>query len=403
MSQTFQETFTRSDEKRTVMFGSFVSTSKMFVDKMIEEHIKSIMIIFTKNSSRARKEAEAVEATIHKFAVNEKINVSLYGGAWPQVPIQNVEASIAEYKRLNHPDAILTVGGGSAIGLGKATCYKCAGDDNNNDTAKKPLPYLISVVTTYSGSEMTNLQGITRRDGSGKDVLKSNRMIVKLIIYDPVLLKSLPDHITVPSVFNAMAHAVEVLWGSNLDEKTRQIAKMAIEMIATGVTEYSRCTTAKTERDAARSKLLYGAYLCGAALGSEVELGIHHKLAHVLGGTIKLPHADAHCVLLPYSIAYNRAHCSQAMSDLMEALANVDTTRNINYNDPAVKIFDLQRDVHAPKSLKDIGMQANQIDLAANASMRDGYSNPRPYDINAIKKLYDLAFHGERPTISSKF
>ena len=87
----------------------------------------------------------------------------------------------------------------------------------------------------------------------------------------------------------------------------------------------------------------------------------------------------------------------------MEALANVDTTRNKNYNDPAVKIFDLQRDVHAPKSLKDIGMLANQIDLAANASMHDGYSNPRPYEINAIKRLYELAFHGERPSISCKF
>ena len=132
-------------------------------------------------------------------------------------------------------------------------------------------------------------------------------------------------------------------------------------------------------------------------------MGVHHKLAHVLGGTIKLPHADAHCVLLPYSIAYNRLYCEQAMGDLMEALDGVDTTNSNHDNDPATKIFDLQRDVGAPNSLKDIGMLANQIDLATSESMHEGYSNPRPYEINAIKKLYEMAFRGERPSITSKY
>ena len=396
---TFQENFTKINNKRTIMFGNGVSKSKMFVDKMLEEKISSIMIVFTKKSGRARTEAEAIEATIRQYDVNNIISIYLFDGAWPQVPEDDVEAGIKEYNKLNQPDAILTIGGGSAVGLGKAICYKCAGDNNKKDRNKKPMPYLISVVTTYSGSEMTDLQGISRRDGSGKQVFQSNRMIVRLIIYDAILLKSLPDSITASSVFNAMAHAVEVLWGSNLDEDTRKVAKNAVRIIASGIKEYK----VGSNKDKARSKLLYGAYLCGDVLGRGVDMGVHHKLAHVLGGTIKLPHADAHCVLLPYSIAYNRSYCEQAMGDLMEALDGVDTTNSNHDNDPATKIFDLQRDVGAPNSLKDIGMLANQIDLATSESMHEGYSNPRPYEINAIKKLYEMAFRGERPSITSKY
>ena len=354
------------------------------------------MVVFTKDSKRARNVAETIKLKLAEMDASNKLTFHLFDGAWPQVPEDYVEAALLEYNRLGQPDAVLTVGGGSAVGLGKAICLRCAGGEESQE----PLPYLMSVVTTYSGSEMTDLQGISRKDGSGKQVFQSSRMVVKLVVYDPVLLSTLPDNITVPSVFNAMAHAVEVLWGRNLDEETRKVAKEAIRMICTNITDYVGGGT--EVRGKARSKLLYGAYLCGHALGAGVDLGIHHKLAHVLGGLIKLPHAQAHCVLLPYSIAYNRAHCDRAMSDLVDALSGITFTGG-NVSDPATTIFNLQRHVGAPWSLKDIGMEQYQIDSAVEASMHEGYSNPRPYEKRAIRKLYEMAFNGEKPDISSKY
>ena len=77
---TFQENFTKINNKRTIMFGNGVSKSKMFVDKMLEEKISSIMIVFTKKSGRARAEAEAIEATIRQYDVNNIISIYLFDG-----------------------------------------------------------------------------------------------------------------------------------------------------------------------------------------------------------------------------------------------------------------------------------------------------------------------------------
>ena len=54
----------------------------------------------------------------------------------------------------------------------------------------------------------------------------------------------------------------------------------------------------------ARSRALYGAWLCGTVLGS-VSMALHHKLCHTLGGSFDLPHAETHAVLLPHTVGFN--------------------------------------------------------------------------------------------------
>ncbi len=57
----------------------------------------------------------------------------------------------------------------------------------------------------------------------------------------------------------------------------------------------------------ARSKALYGAWLCGACLGA-TTMSLHHKLCHVLGGSLDLPHAQTHAIVLPHVLGYNESH-----------------------------------------------------------------------------------------------
>jgi maleylacetate reductase len=65
--------------------------------------------------------------------------------------------------------------------------------------------------------------------------------------------------------------------------------------------------------------LLYGSHLCGAALNA-CAMGVHHKLAHVLGGQFGLPHAKLHTVLLPHSVGFNRIAAPNAMAALCRAI-----------------------------------------------------------------------------------
>ena len=67
----------------------------------------------------------------------------------------------------------------------------------------------------------------------------------------------------------------------------------------------------------------YGAWLCGAVLGA-TTMSLHHKLCHTLGGTLDLPHAQTHTVVLPHVLAYNAPAAPQAVTALSRALGGAD-------------------------------------------------------------------------------
>jgi len=145
---------------------------------------------------------------------------------------------------------------------------------------------------------------------------------------------------------------------------------------------------AKHPRDLeGRSDCLYGAWLCGAVLGT-TSMALHHKLCHVLGGTWNLPHAETHTVILPHAVAYNYAAAPEAMRRIERAMKTPNAPSGI---------FDLMRELNAPLALKEIGMKHDDLDRAASLVMQAPYYNPRPTDRESIFRLLDDAFFGRRP------
>jgi maleylacetate reductase len=110
----------------------------------------------------------------------------------PHVPIAVAERA-RDAAREVEADCLLSVGGGSTTGTAKAVALETE------------LP-IVAVPTTYAGSEMTPVYGLTsmQRKRTGK----SPEVLPKVVIYDPELTFSLPEFITGPSAMNAMAHCV---------------------------------------------------------------------------------------------------------------------------------------------------------------------------------------------------
>lgn len=202
-------------------------------------------------------------------------------------------------------DAVLAYGGGSAIGLAKAIAL-----DGN---AK-----VIAIPTTYSGSEMTSLWGIT--DGNEKRVGKDDRVRPALVFYDPDLLADLPRDVAVASVWNALAHAVEALWVPNADPASLAIAEVAVRKLAKSV--------AHLDDAVFRAQALEGAHLAGSVI-ARVGSGLHHQLCHRLGGAYGMPHAATHAALLPHMVRHHRAAAPDAMRALARALGVIDPVRGI--------------------------------------------------------------------------
>jgi alcohol dehydrogenase class IV len=283
------------------------------------------------------------------------------------VPIETAREASDEARRLG-ADCAVAIGGGSTTGLGKAIALGSG------------LP-IIAIPTTYAGSEMTSIYGLT--EAGVKKTGRDLRVLPRTVIYDPELSLSLPIGLTVTSGLNAIAHAAEGLYAFDGNPIVSLMAEEGIRAIAAAL---PRLAAQPTDLDA-RGDALYGAWLCGSVLGA-VAMGLHHKLCHTLGGSFNLPHAEVHTVVLPHAMAYNASEAPEAMRRIARALGTESA---------AVGVFDLAQRLGVPVALKDIGMPADGLDRAADLAVQTPYPNPRPLERAAIRELLQHAFDGARP------
>src|SRR5437868_14906197 len=294
-------------------------------------------------------------------------SVGVYPHAVMHVPIEVARKAREEAARLG-ADCVVAAGGGSTVGLGKAIALESG------------LP-VVAIPTTYAGSEMTSIYGLT--EAGLKKTGRNRRVLPKVVIYDPLLTIDLPVAMSITSGFNAIAHAAEALYAENLNPITAMMAEEGIRALAQGMPQ-----VAKNPRDLdGRSNCLYGAWLCGAVLGT-TSMALHHKLCHVLGGTWNLPHAQTHTVILPHAVAYNYAAAPEAMKRVERAMSTSHAAQGI---------YDLMKSLGAPLALKDIGMMESELDRAASLVMEAPYYNPRSTTREGILRLLDGAFFGRRP------
>jgi len=268
-------------------------------------------------------------------------------------------------------DGCVAVGGGSAIGLGKAVALEHG------------LP-VIAVPTTYAGSEMTPIWGLT--DGGAKRTGRDPRVLPVSVLYDPELTLTLPAGLSATSGMNAIAHAVEGLYAPDASPITSLMAEDGVRALATAL---PRVVADGADIDA-RAEAQYGSWLCGAVLGA-TTMSLHHKLCHALGGTLDLPHAPTHTVVLPHALAYNAPAAPQAVAALSRALGDAA--------DPAGALWDLAGRLGAPRSLRELGMSEDDIPRIADLAVASPYANPRPVTRKGVEALLHAAWTGEPPLI----
>lgn len=285
------------------------------------------------------------------------------------VPTEIVTKSLKLIESIG-ADSIIAIGGGSAIGLAKAIALKTS------------LP-IIAIPTTYAGSEMTPIWGMTEngRKKTGKDrVVKP-----QTVIYDPVLTSTLPLSIAAKSGMNAIAHCVEALYSENANPITSLMAEEGIRALREGLPQVLE----NPEDLKIHANVLYGAWLGGTVLGS-VGMALHHKLCHILGGSFNLPHAETHSVILPFAVWYNYSHAPEAMERLAKAFGT-------HPEHAAGTLFDLGLSLRIPMSLAEIGLKEENLDQVAEQAVQNPYYNPRPVDKKILRQLLQYAYNGDRP------
>src|SRR6266511_4175330 len=262
------------------------------------------------------------------------------------VPVETATAAREVARRLR-ADCLVACGGGSAIGLAKAVALE------------RPMP-ILALPTTYAGSEMTPIWGMTtgRRKQTGRD----------------------------RGVAPAVAHCVEGLYGPGANPVTGALATDGLRRLAAGLAGSVR----EPVDLEARGQALLGAHLAGSVL-AVAGVAIHHQLCHVLGGALALDHADLNAVVLPHAVHFVAPAVPREM-------AGVEAALGAEPGDAAGALHDLARSLGAPASLAEIGMNAAELGPLAEAAVARVSQRPRPAGQAELRALLEAAWTGERPT-----
>ena len=291
----------------------------------------------------------------------------LFSEAAMHTPVDVTARALVAVKAAN-ADGVLAVGGGSAIGLGKAIALRT------------DLPQIV-VPTTYAGSEATPILGQT--DAGLKTTQRTLKVLPETIVYDVDLTLSLPAGVAMNSGLNAIAHAAEALYAPDGNPMISTIAEQGIAALLDGLPRIA----ARADDFDGRTFALYGAWLCGTCLGA-VSMSLHHKICHTLGGTFDLPHAETHAVMLPHSLAFNLPAATDARMRL---------ARLFRADDPALALAEFAERIGAPRALRSIGMPEDGVAKAAELAVSNPYANPRPIEKRAIQAMLERAWAGEWP------
>ncbi len=295
------------------------------------------------------------------------LSAGLFAGAVMHTPVEVTEEAVAAY-RSSGATAVVSLGGGSTTGLGKAIALRTGADQ-------------VVIPTTYAGSEMTDILGETAN--GEKTTRRSPDIRPETVIYDVDLTLSLPVGLTITSAMNAIAHAMEAFYAPDRNPVIVLMCKDAMAAFRDGIPRLIE----NPGDHAARAKALYAAWCCSTALGY-VQMALHHKLAHVFGGSFDTPHAETHAILLPYTTAFNEVAVGPLLSPIADAFGG---------GSAGCGLWDFAKSIGAPQSLKEVGITESDLDRAAAIALRNAYANPRPIDPGSIRELLQAAWDGRRP------
>jgi maleylacetate reductase len=291
----------------------------------------------------------------------------VFAGAAMHTPVGVTEAAIAAYAAAR-ADCVVSLGGGSTTGLGKAIAVRTGADQ-------------VVVPTTYAGSEMTDILGETA-DGE-KTTRRDPAIRPEVVVYDVDLTLTLPVGLTVTSALNAIAHGMEALYAPDRNPVIEGMVRDALPAFRDALPALAL----NPQDRAARAQALYAAWCCSTALGY-ASMALHHKLAHVLGGSFGLPHAETHAVLLPHTTAYNEPMVADLLKPIADTFGQGSAGRGL---------WHFAKTAGAPLRLADLGLTEADLDRAAEIAAKNPYANPRPVTREGIRHLLQQAYDGQCP------
>ena len=286
-------------------------------------------------------------------------------------------------------DSVVGIGGGSAMDSAKGVGLLMANggaiaDYDGMNKVKRDLPPVIAIPTTAgTGSEVTANAAVTRASDHYKMSLRSPRLLPKLAIIDPLLLRTLPRGAAAASGLDALTHAIEGFLSVRASPLSDMFALQAMNLLASNV----RAFVANPENLDAASSMALGSMLAGLVV-SNTGTGNDHALARAIGGLCDVAHGGATAMLLPHVMAFNASARPERYVEIAKAIgvAVHGSPREVAMH-AIDEIRQLLTDLDLPTRLRDVGVPQERLQEVVEVAIKNVGPNPRrtsPQDLSAI-------------------
>lgn len=292
----------------------------------------------------------------------------------------------------NECDAIIGLGGGSALDAAKAIAILSSNDGKISDyegvdKIEKPLPPMVMIMTTAgSGSEVSQFSVIVDSKRQKKMSIISKTLVPDIAIIDPFTLVTKDSSLTASTGLDVLTHAIEAYVSTAATPLTDVQAKNALSLVA----KYLRPSVASRTNEDAKEGMAMASLQAGLAFSNAI-LGAAHAISHAIGGKHPASHGEINSVLLPYVMDFNFIAAPKRFTEIAEFMG-IDI-RGLSQREAGNRAIDFVRelssDIGAPKRLREVGITEDMIDWTSQLALEDAcmITNPRDVSLENVKNL----------------
>ena len=337
-----------------------------------------------------RRTVVVTDSVIRKLPAFETIvqsvnPVAVFDGVQPNPTVANVDA-LAELLRKEKAEAVIAVGGGSALDCAKAAAFLAVTEEagirvyhsEGKPVDKKGLPLVTVPTTAGTGSEVTPIAVLDDEEKNIKAPMASPFLYPVCAVVDPALTLSVPLGVTAATALDALSHAIEGYWSNNHQPICDALAKEAARTIFENLPKvYDNLGD-----PAARERLSYAALIAGIAFHMP-KTAIMHACSFPLSYRANMPHGAACAFTMEASIRLN----APFMDGRMEEFAGCCGFAEIN--EMITQITRLKKRGGLPCTLKEAGIAPELVETLIKESFHPNMkNNPKEVTVEDLQKIY---------------
>jgi alcohol dehydrogenase class IV len=350
-------------------------------------------------SDRSVANAGLVERLVNVIGKRRR-RVEVFDRTEPEPTVQSVESATEAMRNAGGIDLLISLGGGSVIDTAKSANIVVNNGGSILDyeegskkrrSLDKILPHIAIPTTAGTGSEATVWAIFIDQKRKFKTGVQDPRLIPDLVILDPEVTTTMPQHVTAATGMDALTHAIESYVSDHANPFTEALSIESIELIANNL----RIAYKDGKNIEARGNMLLASYMAGIAF-SNSSCGIVHTLAETLGGYYRIPHGVTNSLMLPGVMEFNANSRREKFSKIAGLMGEI--VENPGTHAGALKSVDAVRrlasDLELPMKLREVGVSRKDIPTLATMAFpwANISGNPRKATLRQLRKLYVETF-----------